>query len=429
MANIEIKDGAGTTRHLKASQTGSSSSPFIPEQAITFAASSAIDAFGRLRVSNPETIFDSKQLFDNLPLLWDDSQVSGSGTTSVWTKATASSVMAVSASTAGRRIRQTFRRFNYQPAKSQLFFMTGTLGEVGGGAGITRSMGLYDDDNGIFMQDNEGVVTAVCRSSTTGSVIDNSVVQSAWNMDKLDGSGESGLTLDGSKSQILFCDFEWLGVGSVRIGFVINNMLIYVHEFQHANLVAGVYMSTPNLPFRYEIENDGSGAASELEHICSSIISEGGVQDIGVLRYASTDGTHVDANTANTIYAVVGIRLKTTHIGATIKNIRKTMLSETADDFEWLLIWNPTVNGTFTYNDETDSALQVARGATINTVTGGYKIDGGFSSSTTSSSDEISNALILGSAIDGTRDEMVLCVRPLSGNADIQGSLTSREVS
>ena len=37
-------------------------------------------------------------------------------------------------------------------------------------------------------------------------------------------------------------------------------------------------------------------------------------------------------------------------------------------------------------------------------------------------------SLRIGSEIDGTKDILVLCVTPLSGGADIQASLTFREL-
>lgn len=406
----------------------------------TFADGPSIDSFGRQRTSCPLTLFDSKQLYDNQPLFWDDQEVSGSGTSSTHNVDTASTVMAVSATTAGRRIRQTYQSFNYQPGKSQLVFLTGTLSVTGGGTGIVRAAGLYDANNGIFMRDNEGTVEAVIRSSDTGSPVDDAVARDDWNVDKFDGTGPSGKTFDPSASQIIVFDFEWLGVGRVRIGFVIDGAVYYGHEFQNSNINAGVYMSTPNLPIRYEISNDGTGAASSLEQICSTVISEGGQQETGIIRSASTEGTHVDCTVENTVYAIIGIRLKSSYIGSVINLLNYALQIQTVDDqLLWSIRFNPTVAGTFTYSDVTSSALQVATGATANTVTGGTIIDEGFvesqgglfgTGSAGSASGMIENALKIGAAIDGTVDEIVLCVQPVGGSTavEVEGSLTWREL-
>ena len=212
---------------------------------ITLGDTGAIDAFARLRVSNPYTIFDSKQLSDSLSSRWDDIESSGSGTSSVFNTNQASTTLAVSNLTAGKRIRQTFMRFNYQPAKSQLVFMTTTVGTEGGGTGIVRSVGQFDDKNGIFFRDNEGTLQAVSRSYVTGSAVDSSVDQVDWNLDTMDGNGNSNISLDPTKAQIIFFDYEWLGVGRVRMGFVIGGIPVYCHEFLNANTtLSTVYMST-----------------------------------------------------------------------------------------------------------------------------------------------------------------------------------------
>lgn len=392
---------------------------------------SGFDAFGRVRVSNPTTLFDSKQLFDSAPLYWDDSGVSGSGTTTSHSVNRASTTIGVGATTAGKRVRQTFQRFNYQPGKSLLALLTGVLQATGGGAGISTALGYFDDNNGVFLSNEDGTTYLNIRSKVTGSVVDNKVAQSSWNVDTLDGTGDSGVILDVTKSCIFFTDIEWLGVGTVRCGFVVDGEFIVAHKFHHANIINSVYMSTPNLPVRYEIENDGTGVASTLEHICSTVISEGGHQETGQLHLASTasraGNAHVAASTTDTLYAVVGLRVGSGGIGRRIDLSSVSMLSETNDDFEWSILYNPTVAGTFTYGAHTNSVVEVAYGATANTVTGGTPVSGGFGEAAASLTMNISNALRLGHYIDNTPTTMVLCVRPLSTSANIHGALGWRE--
>ncbi len=129
------------------------------------------DAFRRLRGANPETIFDSKQIFDNQPLFWDDQEVSGSGTSSTHNANQASTTLSVSASTAGRRIRQTFQSFNYQPGKALAIIMTGVLGS--GGSGLTSRIGYGDDKNGVFLESINGINYCNIRSFTTGAAVND----------------------------------------------------------------------------------------------------------------------------------------------------------------------------------------------------------------------------------------------------------------
>lgn len=391
------------------------------------------DAFGRMRTSEPSTLIDTKQLYDNLPLVYDDQEVSGSGTGSTHDTDAASSTMTVSNATAGKRVRQTFRRFNYQTGKSHLVFITVTLGA--GVSGNVKEVGYGDDNNGIFLQLDGTTLIFTKRSSTSGSPIDSDFAQTLWNIDKLDGTGDSGITLDVTKSQILILDFEWLGVGIVRCGFVIDGIIYYAHAFLNANNIAGVYMSTPNLPIRYSIENTGSGAADSLEHICSTVISEGGQDRIGVVR-SITRGSDDFSNAGDgDICPLVSIRLKSTHIGASIDLLKVSVLATAAADYEVVIMFNPTVAGTdaASWTNETNGALQydISRDNT-NTLSGGTILDSEFVSQSNSLggfSNSIESAQQLGSAIDGTVDEIVLAVRNLSGsNKNFYGSITTRQL-
>lgn len=391
-----------------------------------FVDSPSVDAFGRVRTSEPFTIFDSKQLHDASPLFFDDQEVSGSGTSSAHSANEAATTMSVSATTAGKRVRQTFMRFNYQSGKSHEILVT--FGEFDTSTGITKAVGYFDDNNGIFFKSDEGVVSVNQRSNVTGSPVDTSVTQSNWNLDKMDGTGKSGVTLDFTKTQIGFIDFEWLGVGRVRTGFVVDGMVYYVHEFNNANNLTTVYMSTPNLPIRYEIENDGTGAADDFVHICSSVQSEGGQEANGVLHHVDSGTTA--ALSSGTQYAILGGRLKSTHldVAVIVENVSLAIVNTSGGKAHWEFIVGGSVAGTFTYADKANSAVQIAQGGATNTVTGGTDIDGGYVTDSASSRFSVPNALRLGSYIDGTPQEWQLVVTPLTNNITVQASVTWREL-
>lgn len=393
---------------------------------ISAADSASIDAFARWRVSNPVTLFDSKQIHDNQPLFWDDSEVTGSGTGSSHSSDEAATTISVGATTAGKRVRQTFQRFNYQPGKSQLILCT--FGEFDTSTGITKEVGYFDDNNGLLLRSDEGTVSVVRRTYVTGSAVDTAVAQSSWNLDKMDGTGDSGITLDFTKTQIFVIDFEWLGVGRVRFGFVVDGIPVYCHELNNANSLATVYMSTPNLPVRYSIENDGTGAADDFMHVCSSVQSEGGQEKNGVLRHK--DSGSVSSLSSGTKYALLGIRLKSGNLDGVIElETLSIICSSTNDQAHWELVFNPTVTGTFTYSDQTNSTVQIATGSSSNTVTGGTEIDGGYFSTSLPITTALPNALKLGSDIAGTVDEIVLCCTPITNNITVDASMTWRELS
>jgi hypothetical protein len=218
---------------------------------------SSLDAFARQRFSEPFTLFDSKQIWDdpdlannveNYPLFWDNQEVSGGGTSTLFSANRASTILGVSATTAGNRVRQSKQRFNYQPGKSQLAIFTHI--DLDTTSGNTKEVGLFDDSNGIFFRSSGGVKSAVVKSFATGAAVDRVFNQADWNLDQMNGNGASGVNLDFTRCQIPFIDFEWLGVGRVRYGWFIDGMPIYCHEVNNTNNLDVVYMSNPNLPIR-----------------------------------------------------------------------------------------------------------------------------------------------------------------------------------
>lgn len=389
---------------------------------------SGTDAFGRQRVSDPEMIFNSKQVFDNQPLYWDDIQESGSATSSTYSSNTASSTLSVSASTAGKRTRQTFMRFNYQPSKSQLIFITGILKASGGGTGIITRMGYFDDNNGLFLECNAGVINLVRRTYTSGSPVDNTIPQSSWNLDKMDGTGASGITLDFTKTQIFMMDFEWLGVGRVRFGFNIEGVTHYVHELSAANDLTTVYMSTPNLPLRYQIVNDGTGAASSINCICSAVISEGGREEVATNSYISTGGVSVNA-TKNVTNAILAARLKSGYLGATIDILDLSLITTSNDNYEWQLYMNPSgVNG-LSFSGVNNSSLEYAVAPNGTRISGGFSIAGGYAQAKTDiQAASLKSLMKLGSSTTGKRDVLVLSCLPLgASDSVVYGAINYRE--
>jgi hypothetical protein len=384
------------------------------------------DAFSRLRVSEPLTLFDSKHLHDKLPLLYDEEITNNStNATSVHSATDARVRMHVEAGDTIKR--QSYSRMNYQPGKSQLAMFTLLLDANGGTTDVTRRVGLYDGTDGVYLlQIGTAVAFAIEKNGSR-----TTISQSSWNLDKLDGTGPSGVTLDTTKVQILAIDYEWLGVGSVRFGFVYNDQIVYAHREDSGNVKTSVYMSTPNLPIHYSISSAvTTGAIAEMDHICSTVISEGGHQEVGVPFSVDNGTTHIDADSTSSLYALLGIRLKSTHLDASVLLEGIDTLIRTNDDAYMVLLQDPTVAGTFTYSGLTDSCVEYATGATANTVTGGHPVTSGYIRRNAERSVALSpRGGLLGAAIDGTPRELVLCAQPFSANLDILASITFRELS
>lgn len=379
----------------------------------------AVDAFARQRMSEPTTLFDSKQISTKQPVFWDDQQVSGGGTSSTYNANQASTTISVTPGVAGKRVRQTFRRFNYQPGKSQLVYLTGVLGN-----NASASVGI--------------------RTFTSGVAVDNKKTQAQWNIDKMDGTGTSGIDLDFSQSQIFFFDYEWLGVGTVAMGIVVDRTPYYIHFFNHANTTNIVYMSTPNLPLRYEVETDAititkkiglfddrngiffeqpNCASASLVHICSSVISEGGFQDTGYPFAIDRGLTPLTTLNDTSIYPLLGLRLKSTDLGSAIKILDLSIVCTSTAAFNYFLLVNPTIVGAaLVWSGLTNSSVDTMTASTNGTtVTGGTKIFSKVGSQgNTGGVDQgsFNTDFSLGSNIAGTPDEVYLCVQRVTGTTE-----------
>ena len=280
----------------------------------TTGASAAYDAFGRQRVSDPVTLFDSSHRYADNDLFAEDTTGSGSSTFD----ADGGFVdMDVTTASGDEVLRESKKVISYQPGKSLLIMNSFQMEEAK--TNLRQRIGYFTSENGFFVELNDSTLSLVKRSYVTGSAVDTKVNQSSWNGDKLDGTGASGYTLDMTKSQIQFMDLEWLGVGSVRMGFIINGQFIIAHTFHFANIGStGTYMTTASLCIRYEITNTGTVAsASTLKQVCSTAISEGGYELRGLQQAIGTVITSpYTLTTAGTYYPLVSIRLKSARLDA-----------------------------------------------------------------------------------------------------------------
>jgi len=274
---------------------------------ITFANSPNFDAFNRMRVSNPLTLFDSSHRYrDNN--LW--STLSANGGSVSFNASQGLMELNVTNTAGASAIRETTKVFSYQPGKSLLVMNTFVM--ASSATNLRQRVGYFGDQNGIYFQLDDGDISIVKRSLVTGSIVESVVSRSNWNGDKLDGTGSSGIVLDITKAQILWMDFEWLGVGTVRVGFCINGQFIVCHSFHHANILDSTYITTASLPLRYEITNKAATSGSKtLKQICSTVISEGGYELRGLQQAVSIPITAPRSfAVAGTFYPIITIRLK-----------------------------------------------------------------------------------------------------------------------
>jgi hypothetical protein len=374
-----------------------------------------VDAFGRLRVSQPYTLFDSQNRY--APDNQFDVATTGTGTTSFLPNEAAVK-MEVTGAGVGSVIRQSYRSFPYQPGKGLLVLATFVM-DSSQSLNLTQRVGYFNTQNGVFFQRVDGTYSFVLRSFVTGSVSDaRTVNQSDWNGDKLDGTGASGLTLDPSKAQILWMDFEWLGVGSVRCGFIINGEYIVCHTFNNANEITNVYMTTAILPVRYEIFTTSSAVAASMKAICISVVSEGGFEQTSIDHVARR--TALRTTIGSTFVPLVSIRLGNSTLGSVVLPNRVQVLPTTNQNYEVALVKNTELTSASWSNVATDSNVQfdvsataMANGSIVQVdyvTTSGSGGTGNLSAPTGYNWD-----LQLGVSLANVSDTMTVAIRTVSG--------------
>lgn len=391
----------------------------------------AVDAFGRARHSTPLTLFDSSHRYNDNGL-WA-TKVTGTGS-AVFNQNHASVDMTIGTAQNDEVIRETYKAFSYQPGKSLLIMSTFVFSPAQ--ANLRQRAGYYGAENGIYLEQDGTSVSFVERSKVTGSVLENRAAQSTWSQDKLDGSGPSGLTLDLTKAQILWMDIEWLGLGSVRAGFVINGQLIHCHTFHHANVLNTPYITTASLPLRYEITNTGTTTGATLKQVCSTVISEGGYELRGRQQAIATPvSSPRDLVNADTLYPVISLRLKNTRLDAIAILTAVSILGITNNaNYRWdLRTEGTTSGGSWLSVDAADSVEYNISGSSY---TGGRSIASGFmqgSNQGSNSVDLLKEALFKfqfdRNSFTGTTREITLAISTSTAGADVLASMDWEEVT
>ena len=403
----------------------------IISPAISYSNSPNIDAFGRLRVSTPFTLFDSSHRFaDNG--LWSTATATGGAAT--FNSSQGLVDLAVTAASGSEVVRETTKIFSYQPGKSLLVLNTFVMSAAK--TGLRQRVGYYGAENGYYLEQNDSTVSFVERSSVSGSLVDTPVAQASWNVDPLNGSGPSGITLDLTKAQILFMDLEWLGVGTVRIGFVIDGNFYVCHKFQHANIIASTYITTASLPLRYEITNTAAtSGASTLKQICSTVLSEGGYELRGSQQAVGTPITSPRTlTTAGTFYPIVSIRLKSTRLDAVVLATAISVIGNTAANYNWQVVNSGTTTGGSWVSAGTNSSVEY--NLTGSSFTGGRILASGFFTATanTSVSVDILRAALFNNQLErdgltGTPNEFTVILAAGTNNETAFVSMDWEEIS
>jgi hypothetical protein len=376
------------------------------------------DAFGRLRVSEPYTLYDSKLRY------YDHAEFSSSTSTGgnvVYNANSSTFELNVSGSNGSSVIRETKRVFPYQPGKSLLVLTTFCMNTPK--TNLRQRAGYFTTNNGIYFENDGTYNYLVIRSYSSGALVEDRVRQDAWD--------NPFLALQVDRTQIFWTDIEWLGVGSVRCGFVVNGAYVLCHTFHHANVAGNTttYMTTATLPVRYEITNTaGTTGASMMRQICSTVISEGGYNAFTYSETAGRGTSVLRLTTAGTYYPVVSIRLDSTRLDAIVLPRQVDVLSPTVNYYRWKLVLNPTLTNADWAGHSSSGTVEYDIAATA--ISGGTELQAGYVSSR-----ELSElgadafAFQLGRTLAGVSDIITLAMAATSNNADVLAQIGWQEIT
>lgn len=387
------------------------------------------DLFGRLKVSNPFTLFDSSHIYYQDGDF--DDVIIGTGSTVGFITAQSSATLGIGTTAGCSYIRQSKRAFSYQPGKSLQVFQTFVLNPPK--ENLTQRVGYGSSLNGIFLEQVGSQINIVKRTSVSGVSTTITIPQSQWNKDTLDGTGfstsnPSGVQLDLTKSQLMFTEYEWLGVGDVRVGFQIDSKMIIAHQFQHTNEIDSVYMRTATLPLRYEILNTGiTTSPSTMKQICSSVIANGGYER---KKTGSIARMTTSKNVGSTFEPLVSIRLAPGREFAVVLPFEFGALPLANNvGYEIALIRNGTLTGaSFTLTPDSTTE-NVQYDITASAITGGkivntsYTFGANQSSGSLSVQQDYNWSLQLGTTQAGVSDIYTVAARTISGTGGVIGFL------
>ena len=401
---------------------------------VTTAGTPGSDAFGRARMSQPLTLFDSSHRYSDNGL-W--ATATGVGSDATFNANAGLVELNVPTTSGGYVKRETKKVFSYQPGKSLLVLSTFVMAPAK--TNLRQRIGYFGVNNGLYLQLQNSTLSFVERSSITGTVAETAVDQADWNVDKLDGTGPSGLTLNITKAQIFWMDVEWLGLGTVRLGFVINGLFIHCHSFHHANLIESTYITTASLPLRYEIENLGTTASSStLKQVCSTVISEGGYELRGRQGAVGTPLNAIrDLTATGVLYPIVSLRLKASpdRLDAVVIPTAVSILGDGNNAFfEWRLQSNSTTSGGTWTSASNDSSVEYNLSGVSSS--GGRTLAKGYISSTRQSNnaiDILKEALfqfqLQRDSFTSTPEEFSLLVQTKVAGDDVYASIDWEEIS
>lgn len=392
---------------------GTEANPFVTSSVATGTAST-----GATRVSPLQQIFASAQPFDKDNLLFDESLTGGA--TSTFNANQALVDMTVTTASGDAAIRQSRYYIPHPAGSSIVAFMRAVFGSAA--TNVTKRIGLFDDDNGFFVEQTSSGVRVTRRSKVTGSVVDVSVEQASWNLDPLDGTGASGHTLDIANINTLVVD---LSSGVCRMGFILGGTIVNCHEFIIDNVLTLPGTAARALPIRFSIRNTDTSAGATLKQVSATAYGDFDLREFGIIASA---GTNFDTSTmpAGSDSPLVSVRLKSTHARGLLYPVFFDLYTTQSRNLRARIV----VGGTISGGSWSSVSTAAEANTTATSLTGGNTIWTSYLDSDVSGkSEHIQPSVLVSSNISGTPEPLTLMVGSVSSTAAVGGGLNWREIA
>jgi len=381
----------------------------------------------QLKVAASEIVFFNTFQYGIETDIWDNSTQNGGS--ALFSSNISGVVMQVSGQSNSEVIRQTINTMRYIPGRSaELTFGIKLNNPV---SGIRRRIGLYNGTDGFYFEDNGGdyACTLVNSYGSNGTPYLERVSRSNWNGDKLDGTGDSGITASGDAMQMIGFEYEWYGAGQVIFKYIIEGSARTIHTFNTGNRLPFPWSITPFLPIRLEIKNiDGVAGTNYMVQFSNSLTNQGNTTKLGIAQSLLTPLTGYNMPTARTFYPVISIRLKATALQGIV--IPSSFQAFTLDNtiIFYKIIRNATIaNGSWVNMTDTNSFVQYNMTSTT-AITDGVNIDAGIISIGGGGSrvilDKDTQYQIGRSALGTVSDTITLAIAGYATNKDAVAALT-----
>jgi hypothetical protein len=384
-----------------------------------------VDTLSRIRTSIVQYQSQHVPSIESDSNLVFSQNVNGTGANTTFNANTSEVNLYSGTTSGGFAYRQTRTKYKIIPGSSHSAYFT--VNFDGATSGCTKRIGLFNTSHGMFWElDNSGNLNVVVRkASSTGSIYDDRVASTAFNIDKLDGTGPSKFNISTAgldKYYTFWFDFVGGRTGRIRFGMGTPSGAQIVHQFSYAGTNTTPSITSTSLPIRVEVYNNTVQGSSPSIQMAGQVFNQESAKRFQ--GSIATGNSVVGWASTATLQPLLGVSLRPT---APFNQQDIQMESFTVQDlnnldsknntngvyyYEWRL--NPTIGGTLPTAINAGKASQYLPYVSgTNTVSGGLILKSGIFTSAQQvlQLGNLAENLNFGADINDVPDLLVLCIK------------------